>query len=166
MATEQITICGRPFNVPIPAWLDVGQPITENIHASVAQTFCENVRNNQAAKWAKEFGLEKGTPLPEDKVAEAQAKVDAYAATYVFGVRSGGGRGPSLDPIGREAMKLARDKVRVQLRAKGLKATTEAINDAARRHLEGPKGEATMRLARQIVRGQEEAAKEALAEAA
>src|SRR6266704_19667 len=166
MATEQITICGRPFTVPIPAWLDVGQPITENIHASVAQTFCENVRNNQAAKWVKEFRLEKGVPLPEDKIAEALAKVYAYATTYVYGGRSGGGRRPSLDPIGREAMKLARDKVRVQLRAKGLTATIEAVNDAARRHLEGPKGEATMRLARQIVRGQEESAKEALAEAA
>lgn len=116
MSSEQITIKGQLYNVPLR--YAAGDELTAGEASALNQTFHENIRNNLAKK-AEEGQLD-------------QAGVDAYAADYQFGVRTGGA---SRDPVMSEAMRIAKTKVTAALKSAGKKVSdyeTSAINDAAK----------------------------------
>lgn len=108
MQSQAVTIQDTSFTIPAP--YSEGHTLTPNEAAALNQLFAENIRNNFAAKMKK--AKEEGKTL-------GQSDLDAYAASYEFGVRSGGG--PKLDPVEREARALAGDEVKKLLRSKGLK---------------------------------------------
>lgn len=117
MQTEQITIAGSTYNVPVR--YEEGHELSAGEASALNQTYHENIRNN-LAKQAKEGTL-------------TQEAVDAYAASYAFGIRSGGGA--SRDPVMAEAMRIAKSKITAALKAAGKKVSdieTSALNDAAK----------------------------------
>ncbi len=126
-----VTIAGAPFQVM--ERYEEGHELTAGEASALNQTLRENVRNNLA----KKEGL-------------TQADVDAYAAEYEFGVRTPGA-GRTADPIMTEYMRLARVKIKEALKAKGKSADAEAINEAAKKMISTPHGEAIMALAKQRV---------------
>jgi hypothetical protein len=97
--------------------LTIAQPFTEghtctgNEAAALNQLLKENVRNNQAPA-VKKADDEK---VPKTKI---QADLDTYVNGYEFGIRRAGS---TLDPIEREALSLAKEKVREAMARKGLK---------------------------------------------
>jgi hypothetical protein len=108
MQTTQITIQKQLFTVPQPY---VEGHTLSAVEASVLnQTFAENLRNNFAAQMKR--ALEE-TP-PKDLT---QTDLDAYAANYKFGVRGGGPRA-FVDPVAREATKLAEATIRAAIKRK------------------------------------------------
>lgn len=114
MNSQTITIAEKSFEVT-PRYAE-GHTLTANEASALNQTYFENLRNNFAKK-AKDGGT--------------QADLDAYAASYKFGERTGGG---SRDPIEAEAMNLARDAIKRSITAKGGKIsdyTAAAISNAA-----------------------------------
>lgn len=118
--TQTITISGRSFTVN-PRYAE-GHALTANEASALNQTFFENLRNNFANK-AKEGGT--------------QEDFQAYADSYQFGVRTGGGG--SRDPIEVEAMNLARDAVKKGITAAGKKISdysAKAISEAAAKLVE------------------------------
>jgi hypothetical protein len=117
-ATQPITIKGLRFKVSSP--YSAGHVCTEGEARALNQTRLENLRNNLALK-AKDGAL-------------TQADVDAYAASYVFGERTGGLR--THDPIEAEALEIARRLVR----KKG--QSTKENTEAARELLQTEKGAA------------------------
>ena len=96
---SKITIAGREFQVD-PRYAE-GHVLNVNEASALNQTFFENLRNNFAGKM-------KDGAIPE---AELDSKFAEYAASYAFGVRTGGGGG-SRDPVEVEAMNLARDAIK------------------------------------------------------
>lgn len=116
--SHSITIAGKPYNVE--ARFAEGHVLTANEASALNQTFFENLRNNFAGK-AKEGGE-----------GASQEAFDAYAASYQFGVRTGGGG--SRDPIEVEAMSIARDTVKDMIRKAGKKLSdysATAISETA-----------------------------------
>lgn len=117
MPSEQITIKGQAYNVPL-RYVE-GHELTIGEASALNQTFHENIRNNLAKK-AEEGSL-------------TQEVVDQYAKDYAFGVRTGGGA--TRDPVMAEAMRIAKTKVTTALKSAGKKISeyeTSAINDAAK----------------------------------
>lgn len=113
--SHSITIAGKPYNVE--ARFAEGHVLTANEASALNQTFFENLRNNFAGK-AKE--------------GADQAAFYEYAASYQFGVRTGGGG--SRDPIEVEAMSIARDTVKDMIRKAGKKLSdysAAAISETA-----------------------------------
>lgn len=118
MPSEQITISGTAFNVPLR--YEEGHELSAGEASALNQTFHENIRNN-LSKTAKEGTL-------------TQEAVDAYAAGYQFGVRSGGG-GATRDPVMSEAIKIAKAKLSASLKAAGKKVSDvdpAALTEAAK----------------------------------
>ncbi len=99
--TQTITIAGKPFSVE-PRYSE-GHVLSANEASALNQTFFENLRNNFATK-AKDGGT--------------QEDFTAYASSYQFGVRTGGGA--SRDPVQTEAMNMARSAIKDTIKAKGL----------------------------------------------
>lgn len=108
METQTITIQDVTFTIPAP--YSEGHVLVANEAAALNQLLGENIRNNFAAKMKK--AKEEGKTL-------GQSDLDEYAASYSFGVRSGGG--PKLDPIEREARILAAEQVKKLFKQKGIK---------------------------------------------
>lgn len=94
----EFTIGGRIFQVPEP--FAEGHTLTEGQADALNQVLRENVRNNLAKK--------------EDLT---QADIDDYVEKYEFGVRTGGG-GRVVDPIMREALTMAVDKIKEAIRSR------------------------------------------------
>lgn len=107
---EQYTIAGQTFNVFQP--YAEGHTLTSGEASALNQTYAENIRNNFASK-VKE-AVEAGAFDQE----VFQGQLDDYMSDYEFGVRRGGG-GRTGDPVMAEALIIARDKVRVNLKKKG-----------------------------------------------
>jgi hypothetical protein len=117
-AAQSITILGLRFNVQSP--YSAGHVCTKGEATALNQKRLESIRNHLAVK-AKDGAL-------------AQADVDAYAASYVFGERTA--RRRTNDPVQAEALELARRLVRKKEQSR--KENTEA----ARELLQSEKGEA------------------------
>lgn len=135
--TANLTIQGFQFSLELP--YKEGDTINANEAAAINQTFAENIRNNFAAQlksmkaevaraneWMKEVD---GKQVPDiDRVTNddldmeaVQAAYDAYVAEYEFGARRvGSTRGP-VDPVEREARRIAGEKVKELLRANNYK---------------------------------------------
>lgn len=116
--THTITIAGVSMEVPAP--YSEGHTLTATEAAVLNQTYSENIRNNFAStvKKAKESAEEAGTEVDE---VELQLSLDEYVSGYQFGVRRGGGgsRTP-MDPVDKEAKRIAESKVKVALKKKGI----------------------------------------------
>lgn len=98
MTQKTITISGQEFNVSSP--YAEGQTITAAEAKALNQVRAENIANNFRAK-VKE-AVESGASLEA-----VTADLTAYDASYVFTLASvGGGRAP-VDPVEREAKKIA-----------------------------------------------------------
>ena len=117
-ATQSITILGLRFNVRSP--YSAGHFCTKEEATALNQKRLESIRNRLAVK-AKDGAL-------------TQADVDSYAASYVFGERTA--RRRANDPVGAEALELARRLVRKEGQSR--KENTEA----ARELLQSEKGAA------------------------
>ncbi len=93
-----------------------GHVVSATEAAVLNQTLRENLRNNTATaiKKAKADGAD------DQKL---QALLDEYTTGYLFGVRKTGTgtTAKSLDPVSREARKIARDRVHAAIKAKGFK---------------------------------------------
>ena len=134
--TDQITIAGQTFSVPLR--YTAGHVLTEGEASALNQTYHENLRNN-FAKTVKEArvvppaneGDEPGTrELDDADIARLQSGLDTYAASYEFGVRVASTRTPA-DPIGREAVNLAKEAIRAKLREHKKTASAEQIAELA-----------------------------------
>lgn len=117
------------LTIEVPAPYSEGRPLRANEAEVLNQTLTENIRNNlsKAIKEAHEAGKS-----PE----EIQALVDAYVAEYDFGVRRTSA-GP-VDPVEKEALKLAREAVRKAFKAKGYNPADhkDQIEEMAKQALE------------------------------
>ncbi len=124
--TEQITIAGKTFSVPVR--YEEGHELTAGEASALNQTYHENIRNNLAKK-VKEH--EDGGTFDQ---ATMQATVDAYAADYQFGIRAAG-VGVTRDPVMAEAMRIAKKQIAELLKKNGKSAKdyeVEALNTAAK----------------------------------
>jgi hypothetical protein len=106
-----LTIEGEVFDIPDAANIAVGVPMSEGHVASLQQTRRENIRNN-FAKHVKAAKANGGI------THELHDKLQAYAASYEFGVRQPGSPRVVRDPVEREAMKLIRSAISAAYRAK------------------------------------------------
>lgn len=107
--TTQITIAGKVHTVPQP--YTEGHVISAAEAAALNQTYAENLRNNLAPRLKAH--LESGTY----DFATFQGHVDAYASEYTFGFR------PTRvgDPVLKEALSIAKEKVKEAIRRAGYK---------------------------------------------
>ena len=113
-ATKTVLICETEFTIPMPYTPEMFEGVpaelgsTEIMAKKANQTLTEDLTNNWRSRCKPLFAEEK--PLP------TQADLDAYIAEYMPGVRASAG--PSIDPVEREALRLAKVDLRSQLRTK------------------------------------------------
>lgn len=125
---SEVTIQDNKFIVPQP--FSNGHVCNENESAALNQILVENTRNNFAKR--VKTAVENGT----FNQGAMQTELDKYLEGYEFGVRRGGG---PTDPVGKEAMNLAKELVRNALRKKGFKlsdVSAKQINELAAEALE------------------------------
>lgn len=125
-----ITIQGLEFQVAQP-YKAGNHALTAGEASALNQTRAENIRNNFAStikKAIEEFRTTNKlaedaevpvTSLDHDDLSE---KLATYDGEYEFGVRGGpsGPRAP-VDPVGREAFRIASERVKLALKKKGIK---------------------------------------------
>ena len=99
-----ITIAGKEFEVSQP--FAEGHALTAGEARAMNQVFAENIRNNMAMKV---------------KAGADQSVVTEYANSYVFSIASGAGSAVRLDPVEREALRLAKDLLKARLGESGRK---------------------------------------------
>jgi hypothetical protein len=122
MSHTEITIAGETHRVIQP--YEEGHVLSVAEAQALNQTYAENIRNNMAPKLKahKDAGTYDADLF--------QSEVDAYTETYVFGFR------PSRtgDPVMREALAIAKEKVLTAIANAGRKKTdytSEAITAKA-----------------------------------
>jgi hypothetical protein len=113
--TREITVSAVNLSVPQP--FTEGHVLTEMESKVLNQTLAENLRNNFAGTVKKATEAAEKAKQPLD-VAALQKAMSKYVEGYEFGVRRSG---VSLDPVEREAMALATERVKEALKAKGHK---------------------------------------------
>lgn len=125
---SEITIAGLALSVPAP--FVEGHVLRSNEASVLNQTYAENIRNNfaSAVRAAQEEAKKNGQTFDPSSL---QAKLDEYINSYDFGIRKGGGAHVVLDPVEREARKLAQDRVKAALKKKGIN-----LKDVAKEKLE------------------------------
>lgn len=106
---KQKIIHGHAFQISAP--YSEGHTLTAAEAKALNQVRSENIGNNLREK-IKEL-IEAGN------TAEAEAQVAAYDGEYTFAM--GGGERVVKDPIEREAMKIAKEQVKLALAKKGRK---------------------------------------------
>lgn len=128
-----ITIQGLEFNVDYP-YSSGPIELTAGEASALNQTRAENLRNNFAARIKSmiEEYREANKLADDEEIATSVLDKDTldkefaeYASNYEFGVRQlgGGGRVP-MDPVEREAWKIAEQKVKEALKASNVKLTS------------------------------------------
>ena len=110
---QSIRIQGVDFDAPAP--YAAGQEINEPEAATLNQTLAENLRNNFAAK-VKAAKETNGDNLSDEVIAGLRADFATYADSYEFHGRRAT-RAP-VDPVKREATKIAKSIVLAALRQK------------------------------------------------
>jgi hypothetical protein len=113
---EQITIAGKTFNAPLR--YEEGHELTAGEASALNQTYHENLRNNFAKK------VKDAVEAGAFDEAAAQKEFDAYAEAYAFGVRTGGGGGATRDPVMREALNIAKDRINAALVKKNIRPSS------------------------------------------
>ena len=125
--TQAITIAGTRFTVPVR--YAEGHVLTAGEANALNQTYLENCRNNLSGR-AKDGTL-------------TQEIVDQYAASYVFGQRTGGFA--SGDPVESMALTIARKRVK----SRGMSAAE--ITQAAHALLASDRGASIRKAAQAMV---------------
>lgn len=115
--TSEFVIQGVKFQVPAP--FKEGHTCTSNEAAVLNQTLAENIRNNRSGMVDKAKAEAEKAGTEVDLVA-LQKALDDYITEYEFGVRRGGGFRAS-DPVEKEAMNIAKEKVKEALLKRGTK---------------------------------------------
>jgi hypothetical protein len=119
-----IFACPRPYAE--------GMTLTAGEAQALNQTFAENIRNNTAT-WVKERNelkdkVDAGEDVNGSKVKtddELVEEFEQYARNYQFGVRSAGrGLESRLNPVEREARRIAMDQIKTALKAKNIKISS------------------------------------------
>ena len=88
---------------------------------SLNQVRAENVRNNCAKKVKTATAdLAEGAEITSEAMAALSAEVAAYDSAYVFNMATVSAAARVVDPVEREAIKLARANVTALLKEKGL----------------------------------------------
>jgi hypothetical protein len=100
---KTIIIQGMEFTVTHP--YDAGHVLTEAEARSLNQTRAENIRNNFATVIKAAHEGKEGAPAVHD----LPAKYAEYEAAYSFSMPGQSAGKPKLDPIEREARKLAKE---------------------------------------------------------
>jgi len=127
---SEITIQGLPFEVQ-DLYSAGPRELTAGEASALNQTRAENLRNNFAPKIKAAMDeYRKANSLAEDaEIAVTSldhdalsAAFDAYATEYEFGVRKAGtGTRTPTDPIERESIRVAKERVKAGLNKKGIK---------------------------------------------
>jgi hypothetical protein len=127
-STQAIVIQSYDFTIPAP--YAEGHALNANEAAALNQLYAENVRNNSASrikaareaveKEGGEFSLDTYMVGEGDAAVTLRQSIEDYAANYEFGARRTSTREP-VDPIQREAQRIAKELVSQQLGAKGIK---------------------------------------------
>lgn len=126
---SNITIQGIAFEVDRP-YKEGSHALTAGEAHALNQTRAENLRNNFAPTVRKAFDeYRKANSLPDDSEVAAtaidadalQGEFDKYAEKYAFAPGSGGGLRTPVDPVQREAIRIATEKVKGALQAKNIK---------------------------------------------
>lgn len=117
---QTLTIQGHQFSAPAP--YSAGDVLTDNEAKVMNQVLGENLRNNFASnvRKAKESaGVGADGELDTAALAALQDEFNLYAEKYEFA----GARAPRapVNPVGREAHKIARECVVKALQGKGYK---------------------------------------------
>lgn len=122
----EITVQGLTFNAPQP--YAAGHVLTEGEASALNQTLAENLRNNFAPKVKSAIAeFRKANEIAED-VEVGVDRLDKeeldrafleYAQAYEFGVRRASSPRVPKDPVEAEARKIALEKVKTALKAKG-----------------------------------------------
>ena len=120
--TQSVRIQGHAFDIPSP--FAEGHQLTPHEAAAMNQLFAENVRNNGAskikaalAKHVKAGHSAESFKLPED----VRGAVQTLADTYTFGERKARGTSEPVDPLEREAHRIADEAIRTALKKKAVK---------------------------------------------
>ena len=151
---EEITIQGVDFT--IATRYAEGHTLTANEAAALNQMRAENIANNFRSK------IKAAIEANDLDVDALQAELDAYADTYEFGLRR---TATPKDPVAAKALSLAKAAIRAAIQAQGKKVrdfAPEAIEDAAIRLLNTPKGEEIREMARARLAEEKAAANVAL----
>ena len=123
-----ITIQGLQFEVAQP--YKAGHPLTEGEASQLNQVRAENIRNNFALTIRKAIEEHRKANNLDENVELTSAvldkddlddKLSKYDDDYIMGVRAGasGPRTP-VDPVQREAWRIAHEKVKAALKKKGI----------------------------------------------
>ena len=114
-AQSEITIQGHTLNVPAP-YVE-GHVLRKNEAGVINQTYAENSRNNFASTGKKAItdAGEGGTV----EIKALQKTLNEYISNYDFGIRQGGGARAVVDPVTREALRLAAERVKAALKKAG-----------------------------------------------
>lgn len=118
--SRDITISGQTFAVTVP--FEEGHVCTVAEAKALNQTRCENIRNNMA-KRVKEKHDDEGNVTEADMTALTEA-VTEYDKEYVFTLANVGGSRQALDPVEKEARKIARELI-----ADALKSNDRKISE-------------------------------------
>jgi hypothetical protein len=110
---QEITIQGISFTIPAPYF--AGYVVTAAEAAALNQTYAENLRNN----FAKSVKAAAEADAQVD-VETLQAQLTEYAATYEFQGRRRSVATP-VDPVAREAYKIAKQAVVEALQKRSIK---------------------------------------------
>lgn len=113
MPKTSITIQGLTFDVDLP--YAEGHTVNQFEANALNQTWAENIRNNFASKVSKvleavEEQRGQGAELSEDELGILRGEFEKYAGEYKFQGRRG--PGAPVDPVKREAIKIARETLR------------------------------------------------------
>lgn len=115
--SRNLTISGVIFKLDDP--YAEGHTCSAEEARALNQTRAENIRNNFASTVKETLG--EATEATDAQLAELQKKLTDYAKGYVFNA-SGGGR--AVDPIEKEARRLATAMVDAAMAKKGIAKST------------------------------------------
>jgi len=127
---QTITVKGVQLQVPVP--YKEGHSLRANEASVLNQTYAENLRNN-LSKSVAEIVEKAGGDASKVDAGSLQKMVDEYVPEYDFGVRRLGA-GQPVDPVEREALRLAREQVRQAYKQNGFNLKdigAEVINEKA-----------------------------------
>ena len=129
MGTREITVKDVSFTVDQP--YEAGHAVTAAEAAALNQARAENIGNNLRSRVTKALDEKDSTTMEE-----VQAYAKEYNEKYTFEM---GGGGRALDPVEREARKIARQAVSAKIKATGKKVSeyssesiTAMVNKLAR----------------------------------
>lgn len=120
--TREISVQGLAVTVKQP--YTEGHVITPSEAYALNQTFAENIGNNVRAlinKLLKEHTKDKIEELPHEVLRALRAKAEEYSDSYEFSISGRGGPRAPVDPVAREAFKIAGDILRGHLKKKEIK---------------------------------------------